>query len=101
MDNPKILEAIYIYGNVAEALVWFGFALRFWWKHRQLSQRSPRKMPLEQRTAIAFFLFGCSDLVETQTLAWWRPWWLLLWKAGCVLAILWLFWCSRNQKTRK
>ena len=38
--------------------------------------------------AIAFALFGLSDLVETKTGAWWRPWWLLVWKASCVLALL-------------
>jgi hypothetical protein len=41
--------------------------------------------------AIAFALFGLSDLVETKTGAWWRPWWLFAWKAACVLALLVLF----------
>lgn len=35
--------------------------------------------------ALAFALFGVSDLVETTTGAWWRPWWLLAWKAACVV----------------
>ena len=37
--------------------------------------------------AATFVLFGLSDVVELQTGAWWRPWWLLVWKAAC-LAIL-------------
>ena len=43
--------------------------------------------PLRERIALFLTLvaFGTSDFYET--LAWWTPWWLLLWKAGC-LAIL-------------
>ena len=40
--------------------------------------------------AVAFALFGVSDIVETTTGAWWRPWWLLVWKAACVATFLWL-----------
>jgi hypothetical protein len=38
--------------------------------------------------AITFAIFGASDLVEATTGAWWRPWWLLLWKAACLFAFL-------------
>ena len=34
-----------------------------------------------------FVAFGISDIVEVSTGAWWRPWWLLLWKAACVLVM--------------
>jgi len=34
--------------------------------------------------AVAFLAFAGTDLVEMQTGAWWRPWWLLVWKAACV-----------------
>ena len=34
--------------------------------------------------ASAMLAFGCSDLVETTTGAWWTPWWLFVWKAICV-----------------
>ncbi len=33
---------------------------------------------------VVFVAFGASDIVEVQTGAWWRPWWLLLWKGACV-----------------
>jgi hypothetical protein len=72
-------------GNYAEAVLWilvaavFGvFAIR-------------RRGPARRRCAIAvvvFFLFGMSDVVEVQTGAWWRPWWLFIWKTLCVLAML-------------
>jgi hypothetical protein len=38
--------------------------------------------------AVTFAIFGASDLVEATTGAWWRPWWLLLWKATCLVAFL-------------
>jgi len=38
--------------------------------------------------AITFILFGLSDIVEIQTGAWWRPWWLLVWKGCCVVTLL-------------
>ena len=54
--------------------------------------------------ASTLLLFGLSDLVECTTGAWWRPWWLLIWKATCVVALLaWMAkeWIeSRRQKNR-
>jgi hypothetical protein len=40
--------------------------------------------------ALTLLVFGCSDWVEAITGAWWRPWWLLLWKGACLLVLLWL-----------
>jgi len=39
-------------------------------------------------TAVALIAFGISDIVETSTGAWWRPWWLLMWKATCIIALI-------------
>jgi hypothetical protein len=34
--------------------------------------------------------FGASDWFEADTdNEWWHPWWLLLWKAACGLALAW------------
>lgn len=49
-------------------------------------QRSRRRR-LVLLAAITLIAFGFSDLVETKTGAWWRPWWLLVWKVACVLAL--------------
>jgi len=38
--------------------------------------------------AAALLPFGASDVVEAHTGAWWRPWWLLTWKAACLLALM-------------
>src|SRR2546423_1374606 len=40
--------------------------------------------------AVTFVLFGISDLVESQTGAWYRPIWLFAWKGVCVLVLLYL-----------
>ena len=37
--------------------------------------------------AVTFVAFGWSDVVEVQTGAWFRPWWLLVWKGVCVLSL--------------
>ncbi|MEO8351130.1 MAG: hypothetical protein ABI680_05325 [Chthoniobacteraceae bacterium] len=41
--------------------------------------------------AVAFFIFGGSDVVEAHTGAWWQPWWLAVWKGACLLVIVWGF----------
>ncbi len=70
-------------GNYIEAALWIlmavvggvyavqgvGTARRRWWL-----------------VAAALALFGLSDVVEARTGAWWRPWWLLVWKAACLAA---------------
>ena len=40
------------------------------------------------QAAYAFIAFGLSDIAEVRTGAWWRPWWLLVWKSICVAALL-------------
>ena len=39
--------------------------------------------------ALTLVAFGASDWFENETGGeWWHPWWLLLWKAACVVALL-------------
>ncbi|HTL29698.1 MAG TPA: hypothetical protein VL282_10770, partial [Tepidisphaeraceae bacterium] len=69
--------------NYLEACLWIaigaGFAIAAFTK-------GPRGRCLI--ASVAFLLFGVSDYVEAHTGAWWRPWWLLLWKGGCLLMFL-------------
>jgi hypothetical protein len=44
------------------------------------------------QVACVLVAFGFSDVVEIQTGAWWRPWWLLVWKGACLLAMLGMWW---------
>lgn len=58
------------YFNLCEAAAWFIFSilvLRRWWLNRRSA--------LEIGYAIAFFLFGVSDVVEAWALTSWLLWW--------------------------
>jgi hypothetical protein len=72
-------EPSFIYANYAEACLWAAMAVIV-----IIKLRTPSGIIL----AMALLLFGLSDVVETRTGAWFRPWWLFVWKALCVLAIL-------------
>lgn len=84
-EQARILEAIYTQGNYIEAGIWGVFAVGFavaafkhsgWVRvHRAIA-------------AITFFLFGLSDIVEVETGGWWHPWWLFVWKSGCVVSMI-------------
>ncbi len=52
--------------------------------------------------SVFFVAFGISDGVEVHTGAWYRPWWLLLWKALCIaiFVISWMYYL-RNEKRLK
>lgn len=52
------------------------------WRTRAIARR------LASLAVPILFIFGISDLVEASTGAWWRPWWLFVWKALCVAALL-------------
>ncbi len=72
-------------GNWIEAGVWFLIAAILF-VHALRGPAAFRKTLLGLAVTVLFF--GGSDLVEAQTGAWWKPWWLLVWKAVCVLLLL-------------
>ncbi len=83
-------------GNLIEAGMWvllslvlLGFAF---------SQPRPLR-PTLWLLAVTMVVFGGSDLVEARTGAWWKPWWLFVWKALCVAGLLFGF--VRYFKVRK
>ncbi len=75
---------IFIWFNYAEAVLWMGMAVFFGFR---IFKRKADQRGLFLVFAMAFFAFGIRDLVEVQTGAWWRPWWLLLWKGTCVAVL--------------
>ena len=90
-------ELVFYYGNLIEAFIWFGFALRYGLKARNNPLKKPQR-PWFGRAEFGcgvFALFGISDLVEMQTGGWWKPWWLLLLKGLCVLGIAMFAWSDR------
>ena len=76
-------------GNLIEAGLWGTIAAVM--AVRALFE-NPEIRRLFVLLAIAFAAFGLSDVVESRTGAWWRPWWLFVWKAGCVLTFILGFW---------
>jgi len=83
-----LAEAFFENINRAEGALWVliaaGFAVRAAFAKGVLRRRCILAIPI-------FFCFGLSDFVEVHTGAWWRPWWLLAWKAACIAGMLWLF----------
>jgi hypothetical protein len=72
-------DPVFVYGNYVEAAVWAAMGVI-----------ALLRLPTRAGVALAALLiaFGISDLVETTTGAWYRPWWLLAWKATCVIGVL-------------
>ena len=74
------------YLNLLEAALWLGIAVT-------ATAIAARSGPGRVRSrclvlAVTLLAFGLSDVVETRTGAWWRPWWLFAWKAVCVCVFL-------------
>ncbi len=71
-------------GNYIEAAFWIVLGLVF----GVVALRSAARRRAVALAALTFTVFGVSDLVEVQTGAWWRPWWLLVWKSACVVVLV-------------
>ena len=70
------IDPIFVTANRLEAALWMIVAI-------VMIARALRRGHMRHEciaAAIAFALFSISDLVETTTGAWWRPWWLPAWK---------------------
>lgn len=74
--------------NYAESAVWAIAGVAVFVRSRR---EPPAVARLGLVAAVAFILFAASDLLETRTGAWFRPWWLFAWKAACVICLLGCF----------
>ena len=83
--------------NHIEAALWGVVGLSFT-AHAVATKRSGRASAI---AALTFLLFGASDIVEANTGAWWRPWWLCCWKSACVLSMITLFVKHKRGHFRK
>lgn len=90
----ETLASIHSVGNAIEAGVWWSLAAVVLFA----GCRSHRYRLHGMLTAVALLGFGLSDLVEIQTGAWWRPWWLLVWKAICIAARASIWWHYRRRE---
>lgn len=82
--DPLAALRFFEIANYAEAAFWAVVAVGFAWAAVRRTGQVGRECYL---AAVTFLLFGFSDVVEVQTGAWYRPWWLLVWKGLCVLSI--------------
>ena len=78
-------DSFFTTSNYIEAALWACIGLGF-------LLHALRAVGQKRRTSLlagaTFIVFGASDIVETTTGAWWRPWWLFAWKAGCFAVFL-------------
>ena len=75
-------------GNLTEAGLWFVVTAILL---IQLSRAGRAFRKVFALLAVAFSVFGISDLIEARTGAWWRPIWLLLMKGACVAIFIYGF----------
>jgi hypothetical protein len=75
-------------GNLIEAGVWFALSLALLIHSLRAEERVRPTLFL---LVVTIVIFGASDLIEARTGAWWRPWWLFVWKALCVMLLLFGF----------
>ena len=76
MGNFELYSAAGL--NSVEALVWVTIGVLLLLSFKKLAANSPKKDGVV--LGILFVAFGASDVVEVYSGAWWRPWWLLIWK---------------------
>ena len=87
--DPEVL------GNYIEAAFWVVVGILVF----ALGRRArPPLNRLALPAAVLFVFFGLSDVVEAQTGAWWRPFWLLLWKGFCIVGLAGCYWKYRRIK---
>jgi hypothetical protein len=81
--------------NFFEALFWIAvaasFGVTYWWKRQNGD--------LMLAAGLLLFEFGLSDFVEMRTGAWYRPWWLCVWKVTTVIALLVVFVLFRRRRS--
>ncbi len=68
------------YYNFVEPFIWYVVAVL-----SVPALRQHATLPWRLALAGVVGLFGTSDFYEKE--AWWTPWWLLAWKAACLIAM--------------
>jgi hypothetical protein len=91
LTDPEVI------GNYIEAAFWMAVGIAVGIVGRR---GNPVFKRLSLITCSLFLVFGASDVVEAQTGAWWRPLWLLAWKASCLVGLASCYWKYRQTKAR-
>lgn len=85
------------YFNATEIVLWSAMGLGL----LAVSFRRSRSQIEAAMAGLLFLAFAGSDAVELTTGAWWRPWWLLVWKAACVVGLLLIGVRVRRRKDKQ
>ncbi|MBL9139901.1 MAG: hypothetical protein JNK85_28780 [Verrucomicrobiales bacterium] len=79
------MDDLTVIGNQIEAVLWLAFSVSFGvMAYRGHGTRRRLWLML----ACGFLVFSLSDVIESQTGAWWKPWWLLVMKTACIAVFL-------------
>jgi hypothetical protein len=90
------VDPTFVLLNRVEACLWFAIALGI-----AIACTARRRWTVQRCVGVLLLVaFGASDLVETTTGAWWRPWWLFAWKTVCVLGFVGWLWTERASRRR-
>ena len=71
--------------NLIEAGLWISFGVALQLVSRKLEVKHRRVAYVGVAALVAF---GISDIIEIYTGAWWKPIWLLLLKAACIVVFI-------------
>jgi hypothetical protein len=85
------LDPTFVWSNYVESCLWAGMGVAALVK---------RNSVWSIFLSASLLAFGISDIFETRTGAWYKPWWMLVWKVLCVISII-VFgvavWRARNR----
>ena len=88
------VENVFYVFNLCEGLLWIGMAIGF----LVVLARKRQNVDLMLATSLLFLVFGISDFVEIETGGWYKPWWLLLWKASCLVGFASVYTLFRKRR---
>ncbi len=90
-----ILRHVFTGFNLCEGLLWIGIGAAF---AVAAAKRGPNT-DLMAAAGLLFITFGLSDFTEIQTGGWYRPWWLLVWKASNLVGLTVVLVLHRRRRT--
>lgn len=93
MTPEAFVQHVFSVFNLCEGLLWLGIAVGFGFVYHKRRQNAA----LMAAAGLLFMTFGLSDFVEIQTGGWYKPWWLLAWKAFNLLGFIVVYLLHRRR----
>jgi len=94
MTPESLAETTFTVFNACEGVLWVGIAIGF----GVVFARRRQDADLMLAAGLLFLTFGISDFVEIRTGGWYKPWWLLAWKASNLLAFVAVYALFRRRR---